>query len=260
MKSIAESMHNFDRENFQRVAAGLPEMQDEQALKRQAAKTAEIFNELFRQLLAVFPVLANKSVEDLNEMRRQWLLAFKENGSPQLSRLTQVCGCAQTGKPFMPSPGQFVAWCRSEEAVTVGLPDASELVEMVYQYCRTRGQYPDAESYPWPEHKIEPLTLKHKACYWMVTGLYADMRANGLSDTELRRKAQDELLRMVRRLNAGEVIPEPVKQIKVWRTSAEQRTGLKQNRGNPREIRFRQRAESWLEHCQQLSAESTSVQ
>ncbi|SQC43036.1 Replication protein P [Klebsiella pneumoniae] len=62
MKSIAESMHNFDRENFQRVAAGLPEMQDEQAVKRQAAKTAEIFNELFRQLLAVFPVLANKSV------------------------------------------------------------------------------------------------------------------------------------------------------------------------------------------------------
>ena len=91
MKSIAESMHNFDRENFQRVAAGLPEMQDEQALKRQAAKTAEIFNELFRQLLAVFPVLANKSVEDLNEMRRQWLLAFRRMGSPRWSRLTPEC-------------------------------------------------------------------------------------------------------------------------------------------------------------------------
>ncbi|HHC4133309.1 TPA: replication protein P [Klebsiella pneumoniae] len=214
MKSIAESMHNFDRENFQRVAAGLPEMQGEQALKRQAAKTAEIFNELFRQLLAVFPVLANKSVEDLNEMRRQWLLAFKENGITTVEQINAGMRVARKQeKPFMPSPGQFVAWCRSEEAVTVGLPDASELVEMVYQYCRTRGQYPDAESYPWPEHKIEPLTLKHKACYWMVTGLYADMRANGLSDTELRRKAQDELLRMVRRLNAGEVIPDPVKQI-----------------------------------------------
>ncbi len=192
MKSIAESMHNFDRENFQRVAAGLPEMQDEQAVKRQAAKTAEIFN----------------------EMRRQWLLAFKENGITTVEQINAGMRVARKQeKPFMPSLGQFVAWCRSEEAVTVGLPDASELVEMVYQYCRTRGQYPDAESYPWPEHKIEPLTLKHKACYWMVTGLYADMRANGLSDTELRRKAQDELLRMVRRLNAGEVIPDPVKQI-----------------------------------------------
>ena len=46
-----------------------------------------------------------------------------------------------------------------------------------------------------------------------MTGLYADMRANGLSDTELRRKAQDELLRMVRRIKTGEAIPEPIKQI-----------------------------------------------
>lgn len=214
MKSIAESMHNFDRDNFQRVAAGLPEMQDEQAVKRQAAKTAEIFNELFRQLLAVFPVLANKSVEDLNEMRRQWLLAFKENGITTVEQINAGMRVARKQeKPFMPSPGQFVAWCRSEEAVTVGLPDASELVDMVYQYCRTRGQYPDAESYPWPEHEIEPLTLKHKACYWLVTGLYTDMRANALSDSELRRKASDELLRMVRRIKTGEAIPEPVKQI-----------------------------------------------
>ena len=46
------------------------------------------------------------------------------------------------------------------------------------------------ESYPWPEHNVTPVTLKHKACYWMVTGLYADMRANGLSDAELRRKVR----------------------------------------------------------------------
>ncbi|MDU9118297.1 replication protein P, partial [Klebsiella pneumoniae] len=87
MKSIAESMHNFDRENFQRVAAGLPEMQDEQAVKRQAAKTAEIFNELFRQLLAVFPALASKTPEEMNEMRRQWLLAFKENGIVSMEQI-----------------------------------------------------------------------------------------------------------------------------------------------------------------------------
>lgn len=80
MKSIAESMHNFDRKNFQRIAAGMPEQQDAQSFAHQATKTAEVFNELFRQLLAVFPALASKSPEDFNEMRRQWLLAFKENG------------------------------------------------------------------------------------------------------------------------------------------------------------------------------------
>lgn len=45
------------------------------------------------------------------------------------------------------------------------------------------------------------------------TGLYTDMRAKGLSDSELRRKASEELLRMIRRIKTGEAIPEPVKQI-----------------------------------------------
>ncbi|MEB6027110.1 replication protein P [Klebsiella quasipneumoniae] len=204
MKSIAESMHNFDRNNFQRIAAGMPEIQDAQSFAHQAAKTAEIFNELFRQLLAVFPVLANKSVEDLNEMRRQWLLAFKENGITTMEQINAGMRVARKQeKPFMPSPGLFVAWCRSEEVVAAGLPDVNELMEMIYSYCRTRGLYPDAESYPWERNEH----------YWLVTGLYTDMRANALSDSELRRKASDELLRMVRRIKTGEAIPEPVKQI-----------------------------------------------
>lgn len=204
MKSIAESMHNFDRNNFQRIAAGMPEIQDAQSFAHQATKTAEVFNELFRQLLAVFPALANKSAEDLNEMRRQWLLAFKENGITTMEQINAGMRVARKQeKPFMPSPGQFVAWCRSEEVVAAGLPDVNELMNMVYRYCRTRGLYPDAESYPWERNEH----------YWLVTGLYTDMRANALSDSELRRKASDELLRMVRRMNAGEVIPEPVKQI-----------------------------------------------
>ncbi|WP_261777554.1 replication protein P, partial [Salmonella enterica] len=45
--------------------------------------------------------------------------------------------------------------------------------------------------------------------------LYSNMRANALSDTELRRKAVEELNHMVTRINRGEVIPEPVKQLPV---------------------------------------------
>lgn len=168
----------------------------------------------FRDAFIAGESVASKTPEEMNEMRRQWLLAFKENGIVSMEQINAGMRVARKqDRPFMPSPGQFVAWCKSESAVSAGLPDAVELVDMVYQYCRTRGQYPDAESYPWPEYNVTPVTLKHKACYWMVTGLYADMRANGLSDAELRRKAQDELMRMVRRLNAGEAIPEPVKQI-----------------------------------------------
>ncbi|ENO4755674.1 TPA: replication protein P, partial [Escherichia coli] len=71
-------------------------------------------------------------------------------------------------RPFLPSPGQFVAWCREEASVIAGLPNVSELVDMVYEYCRKRGLYPDAESYPW----------KSNAHYWLVTNLYQNMRAN----------------------------------------------------------------------------------
>ncbi|EEW1831593.1 hypothetical protein D9F77_20245 [Escherichia coli] len=41
------------------------------------------------------------------------------------------------------------------------------------------------------------------------------MRANALTDSELRRKAADELAHMTARINRGEAIPEPVKQLPV---------------------------------------------
>jgi hypothetical protein len=104
-------------------------------------------------------------------------------GEAGITNMEQVAAgmriARQQAKPFLPSPGQFIAWCRAEESAAIGLPDAAELVDMVYQYSRTRGQYPDAESYPWPNH----------ATYWMVTTLYQVMRSAGLSDAELRRRA-----------------------------------------------------------------------
>lgn len=41
------------------------------------------------------------------------------------------------------------------------------------------------------------------------------MRANALTDAELRRMAADELSCMTARINRGEAIPEPVKQLPV---------------------------------------------
>ena len=202
MKNLAESIRNFDWEQARRVTHGMPEQYSE---REHTQQVAQIINGLFVQLAAAFPAsLVNRSQEDVNEIRRQWVLAFKENGITTVEQINAGMRVARKQeKPFMPSPGQFVAWCRTEQAIAAGLPDVGQLVEMVYRYCRTRGQYPDAESYPWDSN----------AHYWMVTGLYTDMRANSLSDSELRRKASDELSRMVRRLNAGEVIPEPVKRI-----------------------------------------------
>lgn len=205
MKNIAEQMHNFDREQMRRIANDLPEQYQEQS---QVDQIAQIFNDLFVQLRATFPAaMANfKSQQELNEFRRQWLLAFKENG---ITTMHQVDGGLRVARrqerPFLPSPGQFVSWCKAEQAAAAGLPDEHELVDLIYEYCRTRGLYQDAESYPW----------KSNAHYWLVTGLYANMRANSLSDSELRRKASEEIAHMTLKINRGEIIPEPVKQLPV---------------------------------------------
>ncbi|EMH6600175.1 recombination protein NinB [Escherichia coli] len=182
MKNIAAQMVNFDREQMRRIANNMPEQYDE---KPQVQQVAQIINGVFSQLLATFPAsLANRDQNELNEIRRQWVLAFRENGITTMEQVNAGMRVARRqNRPFLPSPGQFVAWCREEASVIAGLPNVSELVDMVYEYCRKRGLYPDAESYPW----------KSNAHYWLVTNLYQNMRANALTDAELRRKAADEL-------------------------------------------------------------------
>ena len=214
MKNIGTEMRNFDREQMRRVAMGMPEQQSESRQEH----AAQIFNDLFRQLRAAFPASMSvfKIQADIDEFRRQWLLAFAENGIISFAQVDAGMRIARTQeKPFMPSPGQFVAWCRAEESAAVGLPDQNELVKLVYEYCRNRSRYSDAESYPWPDNDITPRTVKYRACYWMVTTLYQQMRSYGLTDMELNRKAGEELAKMVKRIRAGEVIPEPVARLPV---------------------------------------------
>ncbi|EEY2283197.1 hypothetical protein DS052_001691 [Escherichia coli] len=78
MKNIAAQMVNFDCEQMRRIANNMPEQYDE---KPQVQQVAQIINGVFRQLLATFPAsLANRDQNELNEIRRQWVLAFRENG------------------------------------------------------------------------------------------------------------------------------------------------------------------------------------
>ncbi|MGK9173363.1 Replication protein P [Yokenella regensburgei] len=219
MKNLSEQLHNFDRENFRRAANGMPEVQDASGPVRQAEQVAEIFNSLFARLRAAFPaaVSAIRTQGEYDEIRRQWLLALGEAGITSMEQVDAGMRVARRQeKPFLPSPGQFVAWCRAEESAAVGLPDQNELVALVYQYCRIRGSYPDAESYPWPGKTADKQhTTKSKACYWMVTTLSQQMRLQGFTDGELNRKAGDELAKMVKRVRSGEVLPEPVVRLPV---------------------------------------------
>ncbi|WP_436875833.1 replication protein P [Siccibacter turicensis] len=198
MKSIAEQMVVHEREQFRRMAHNLPEQHDDD---HSVHHVAQVINGVFSQLLAAFPAsLVNRDQNELNEIRRQWVLAFKENAITSMEQVNAGMRVARRQeKPFLPSPGQFVAWCREESSSAAGLPTVSELVDMVGKYCAKRGFYSAPESYPW----------QHPSHYWMVTALYSGMRANNWTQAELERRASTELTRMVSRITSGEEIPKP---------------------------------------------------
>lgn len=200
MRNVVTAIQNRDGQSLQQMyAADKPKQQvPEQA--------ADIFNELFRQLKAAFPALMTsiKDQRDLNELRRQWVLAFIENGITNMDQVDAGMKIArQQATPFLPSPGQFIAWCKQGATRAAGLPDADELYDMVMDYAKRRDMFSSAEAFPWPSN----------LAYWMVTKLYSQQRVQGLSEQDLRKRCGKELADMSKRIESGEPIPAPVVQI-----------------------------------------------
>ncbi|MFB5948401.1 replication protein P [Klebsiella pasteurii] len=196
MKELMQAIQNRDGAALSRFAGqGKQPQREEQA--------ALVFNDLFRQLRATFPAITAhiKTQDDLNEFRRTWMMAFAENDITTIAQVNAGMQLArQQETPWVPSPGQFVAWCREGHLRIAGLPKDEELVEMVHDYCQQRGFLTSPESYPW----------KHPAHYWMVTALYSGMRAHNWTDKELLKAAQNELIGMEKKIRRGERIPAPV--------------------------------------------------
>lgn len=165
-----------------------------------------VFNEIFKQFRVIFPALtvSVKSQSDLDALRAQWVMAFLENGITSLEQVEAGMSAARRqNSPYLPSPGQFISWCRLGEFQSAGLPDSNELYNMLMKYCAERSLYDSPEEYPWPSN----------AAYWMITKLYDVMRSQGLSESEMRKRCSTELSDMASRIRAGEEIPKPIKQV-----------------------------------------------
>ncbi|EJD6044722.1 DNA replication protein [Providencia rettgeri] len=198
MKSLVTAIQQRDSTALQAMAAHAPPQQ-KQAVKQQVA---QVFNELFRQLKATFPAaIANfKEQSDLDEFKRQWTIAFIENGIRTLEQINVGMKIArQQTSPFLPSPGQFVQWCKQEDFTQLGLPTETELYELFKKYCSVRGW----GRFNWPSN----------ACYWIVTKAYSEMRSRNLTDSEVRKLCASELKVMANKIKSGEKIPEPMFQL-----------------------------------------------
>lgn len=194
MKSLAEQMHNFDREQMRRVAHNLPEQYEE---KPQVEQVAQIINGVFTQLLAAFPAaLAGRDQEEMNEIRRQWVMAFAENGITTLEQVAAGMRVARRQeKPFLPSPGQFVAWCKQEmRAFGVSVDD---VMAEFKQWQRLIFKYPSSEHYPWSQPVLYHICLE----------LRRRSTDGQLSEKELKVVAAEVLAYWEKRADAGHPVP-----------------------------------------------------
>ncbi|HIE9348638.1 TPA: replication protein P [Klebsiella variicola subsp. variicola] len=194
MKNLADSIRNFDREQARRVAHNLPEKYTD---REQTQQVAQIINGLFVQLAAAFPAsLVNRSQEDVNEIRRQWVLAFKENGINTMEQVDAGMRMVRRQeRPFLPSPGQFIKWCREGRCV-LGITTAEVMAEY-WKWRKLVFRYPSSEQYPWPKPVFYHICL--------------ELRRRGtdgqLSHKELEREACDILDMWEKRVREGMPIP-----------------------------------------------------
>lgn len=195
MKTLAEQMHNLDREQMRRVAHNLPEQYEERAPVEQVA---QVFNGLFNQLRAAFPAsMANfRTQDDLNEFRRQWLLAFQENGIHSMAQVDAGMRVARRQeRPFLPSPGQFVAWCK-QSGGTLGVTVDEVIVE--YWDWRNRAfEFTSSEFFPWSQPVM----------YHICVELRHRSTERQLTQSELIREAGELLAMWEQRVLDGKPVP-----------------------------------------------------
>ena len=203
MRNLVSAIQNRDASALARMAGEGP-----RPVERGVHEDVErLVDALFSNLKQVFPASVSTAWRNPNDeaaAKRQWIAAFAENGIHNKQQLSAGMKLARaSGSPFLPSPGQFIQWCKQGELRSAGLPDEDRLYDMVMKYSAHRGLIDSPEAYPWESN----------AAYWMVTGLYSTMRANNLSESELRAKCRAELRKMASRIESGEEIPPPRAQL-----------------------------------------------
>jgi len=202
MKQLAQAISERDGLKLSLIANNHPQKKPEQ-IPQQAI---DIFNSLFKQLRATFPAMMAtiKDQEQLDELRRQWVKAIAENEIYQVEQIEAGMRMARKHeKPFLPSPGEFISWCKSGCANSYGLPDADSLYESVMKFRAQRFRYSSIEEYPWD----------NDAQYWLVTAVSAKMTAQSLTVGDTLKVCEHEIKALSNKLSDGFCIPKPVAQV-----------------------------------------------
>jgi len=198
MAGVMKAVSNRDGTALASMAQPKP------AVNAQPSREATaFFNDLFQQLSVVFPAMQIhiKTQSDLDELRKQWITAFKESGISSKAQVEAGMRKArQSESPYLPSPGQFIAWCHEQTAIMVGLPDPEEVMKEFRRYCQDKSLYDSPEAFPWSGDIM----------YWMCTEMRSAMIERNMTTQEVEKLADRLLKSWVSRLKGGEKIPKPV--------------------------------------------------
>ena len=197
MKNISDEIRQHNRESFRREACGLPE-QSQQEREQQEEQAALVFNELFRQIRAAFPasMSAFRTQADLDEFRRQWMLSFAENGITTLAQVSAGMRMARRQeRPFLPSPGQFVAWCK-EACGSLGVT-AQDVIAEYKKWRNESYRYENSEKYPWRAPVMYHICVELKRLGY----------ERQLNHAELEQEAGRQLAKWEKRVADGKPVP-----------------------------------------------------
>lgn len=194
MKSLSEQLMNHDREQFRRVANNLPDFYEE---KPQLEQVALVINDVFGQLLAAFPAAtANREQSEMDEIRRQWVLAFMENGITSMAQVDAGMRVARKQvRPFLPSPGQFVEWCK-QSGGALGIT-VDQVIAEYWDWRNRSFEFSSSEQFPWSQPVM----------YHICTELRYRSTERQLTHSELTREAGVLLDMWDKRITEGKPVP-----------------------------------------------------
>lgn len=120
-------------------------------------------NQLFVQLRAIFPAWRQSfpDKDSYREAKRIWLETLVNAGITTMKQLqVGIEQAKKSEKPFFPSVGEFVTWCKTDKYADLGLPNEEVLFGRIKRFMFLGME--DADKFKF----------RTNAEYWLITKLY----------------------------------------------------------------------------------------
>ncbi|MGL5370814.1 MAG: replication protein P [Plesiomonas shigelloides] len=186
------------------LARMMPTSNQQRVVNPQAERLVDV---LFENLKRVFPAAEStvlKTLADEAAAKRQWILAFAENGITTKEQLAAGMRVARTVESdFFPSVGKFVSWCNAGAPNQFGLPAVDDVMDEFDRYSSRHHDYSSPELFPWSAPVM----------YWIVLDIRRAMYKYNHTAAEVRKNAEKNLKSWEKKLLAGETVPAPVVQV-----------------------------------------------